>query len=86
LPIVKNNLDTAMDRMPVDYGWDNFNYHTELLSRKVSYVVLLPQKSNVPDKTENDVYDKFRLDPLFSLVFINEEVAIYKVNGNLNQG
>jgi hypothetical protein len=29
------------------------------------------------------VNDKFRKDPLFSLVFINEEVAIFKVHGNL---
>lgn len=80
LPIVKNNLNTAMDRMPTDYEWDNFDYHAELLSRNVSYIVLLPQKNDVLYKTVNDVYDKFRLDPLFSLVFINEEVAIYRVN------
>ncbi|XHH08613.1 MAG: hypothetical protein ACFCUE_13750 [Candidatus Bathyarchaeia archaeon] len=46
---------------------------------QISYK-LLPQKSDVPDKTEFDVYAKFRLDILFSFVFINEEVAIYREN------
>jgi hypothetical protein len=46
---------------------------------QISYK-LLPQKSDVSDKTEFDVYAKFRLDPLFSLVFINEEVATYSEN------
>ena len=32
-----------------------------------------------------EMYQKFLKDPSFSLVFINTEVAIFKVNGNLNQ-
>lgn len=68
------------DITPQAASFTVFDYKQELKTRNVSYVVLLPQKSDVPDKTENDVYQKFQLDPLFSLVFINEEVAIYKVN------
>jgi hypothetical protein len=66
--------------MPTDYGWSNFDYQAELHSRQVSYVVLSISDDSNPDKTERDVDAKFRLDPLFSLVFINEEVAIYRVN------
>jgi hypothetical protein len=63
-----------------------FDYQEELINRKVSYVVLAIDANPIPEKTEIEVNDKFRNDPLFSLVFINEEVAIYKVNWNLNQG
>lgn len=80
LPIVKDNLNTALNRMPTDMGWSNFDYRAELISRQVSYVVLSISDDPNPDKTELDVDAKFRLDPLFSLVFINEEVAIYRVN------
>jgi hypothetical protein len=72
------NLNT--DLTPKAASFTIFDYKQELKTRVISYIVLLPQKSDVPDKTENDVYAKFQLDPLFSLVFINEEVAIYKVN------
>jgi len=80
LPILKDNLSTALNPMPIDMGWSNFDYRAELLSRQVSYVVLSISDDPNPDKTERDVDAKFRYDPLFSLVFINEEVAIYKVN------
>jgi hypothetical protein len=84
LPIVSNNLNSAMDRMSKDYGWNNFDYRAELLSRNVSYIVLSIKPDDNPDKTEIDVFSKFLNDPLFSPVFINEEVAIFKVNGNLH--
>ena len=32
-----------------------------------------------------EMQPKFVRDPTFSLVFINNEVAIFKVKGNLNQ-
>jgi hypothetical protein len=53
-----------------------FNYRLELQNREVSYVVC----------RDIGVEPKFREDPLFSLVFINKEVAIFKVNGYLSQG
>jgi fumarate reductase subunit C len=52
------------------YELSVFNYHLELQSREVAYVICRDQV----------VDPKFRCDPEFSLVFINEEVAIYKVN------
>jgi hypothetical protein len=58
-----------------------FDYREELTLHKATYVVLAIDDNPIPEKTEIEVYEKFSNDPLFSLVFINEEVAIYKVNG-----
>lgn len=58
-----------------------FDYREELALHKATYVVLAIDDNPIPEKTEIGVYEKFSNDPLFSLVFINEEVAIYKVNG-----
>ncbi len=51
-----------------------FDYQKELVARTVSYVIVFNNPEQLP---------RFVDDPLFSLVFINEEVAIFKVNGNL---
>jgi hypothetical protein len=48
-----------------------FDYCLELQNRMVSYVI----------SRDPAVESKFFCDPEFSLVFINKEVAIYKVNG-----
>ena len=72
---IANNLASPL--RPVEHPGDEtyelsvFNYRLELQSRQVSYVIC----------RDPQVDPKFRLDPFFSLVFINEEVAIYKVNG-----
>ena len=58
-----------------------FDYQQELTEHKANYIVLAIDDNPIPEKTEIEVYEKFSNDPLFSLVFINEEVAIYKVNG-----
>jgi hypothetical protein len=81
LKYVSDNVNTALATQPGDYGWNNFDYRNQIIDRHVSYVVLAIGKNSVPEKTEDAVDAKFRNDPLFSLVFINEEVAIYKVNG-----
>jgi hypothetical protein len=52
-----------------------FNYRLEMQSYNVSYIAC----------RNLEMYPKFLMDPSFSLVFINSEVAIFKVNGNLNQ-
>ena len=52
-----------------------FNYRLEMQSYNVSYIAC----------RNLEMYPKFLRDPSFSLVFINSEVAIFKVNGNLNQ-
>jgi hypothetical protein len=52
-----------------------FNYQLEIQNYNVSYIAC----RNV------EMYPKFLMDPLFSLVFNNSEVAIFNVNWNLNQ-
>jgi hypothetical protein len=57
-------------------NWEQvFNYRLELQSYNVAYIAC----RNV------EMYDKFEKDPLFSRVFNNSEVEIFKVNWNLNQ-
>jgi hypothetical protein len=71
------------DLTPEAASFSIFDYTEELKTRSVSYVVLSISQDSNPDKTELDVTGKFHYDPLFNLVFINQEVAIFKVNGNL---
>jgi hypothetical protein len=73
-PIITSNLEqnqkpTAQEFVQV------FNYQTEMQNYNVSYIAC-----RAPE-----MYEKFSKDPLFSLVFINSEVAIFKVKGNLSQ-
>jgi len=54
--------------------WEQvFNYKTEMQAYKVSYIAC----------RNPEMFPKFLKDPLFSLVFINSEVAIFKFNGDL---
>jgi hypothetical protein len=48
-----------------------FDYKKELAARQVGYVIVFKNPGMQP---------KFTLDPQYSLVFINEEAAIYRVN------
>ena len=52
-----------------------FDYQKALTAWNISYVAL----------RDFEQLPKFVKDPAYSLVFINAEVAIFKVNGNLNQ-
>ena len=73
-PVIAANLKSNQIPLPMDFKeW--FDYRFELQRNNVSYVACR--------NSELDV--KFRGDPSFSLVFINSEVAIFKVTGNLNQ-
>ena len=73
-PVIASNLKSNQIPLPTDFKeW--FDYRFELQRNNVSYIACR--------NAELDV--KFRGDPSFSLVFINSEVAIFKVNGNLNQ-
>jgi len=73
-PVIASNLKSNQISLPTDFKeW--FDYRFELQRNNVSYIACR--------NAELDV--KFRGDPSFSLVFINSEVAIFKVNGNLNQ-
>ena len=84
--IMTTNLNTALEPISGNVQLETFDYRAELQTRNISYIVLLQKAKNAVDKPEIEVDPKFRYDPLFSRVFNNEEVAIYKVNGNLNQG
>ena len=73
-PVIASNLKSIQIPLPIDFKeW--FDYRFELQRNNVSYIACR--------NAELDM--KFRGDPSFSLVFINSEVAIFKVNGNLNQ-
>ena len=52
-----------------------FNYRSETQSRNVSYIAC----------RDPEIEPKFIRDPSYNLVFINSEVAIFKVKWNLNQ-
>ncbi len=57
--------------------WEQiFNYQVEMQNYEVSYIAC----------RNPEMFPKFLKDPLFNLVFINNEVAIFKVNNNLNIG
>ncbi len=71
--IITSNLDPNQTS---DYtiGWEQiFNYKTEMQAYGVSYIAC----------RNPEMFPKFLKDPSFNLVFINSEVAIFKVNGDL---
>jgi hypothetical protein len=75
--LVKENTQTYLAELsqvppPInDKDFIVFNYQKSLTTWNVSYIAC-----RVPE-----MYPKFLLDPAFSLVFINSEVAIFKVKG-----
>jgi hypothetical protein len=72
--IMIDNLNLA--RTPVDVSFEQvFDYRLEMQSYNVSYITC----------RYSEIEAKFTKDPSFSLVFINNEVAIFKVKGNLSQ-
>ena len=72
-PILVSNLNNALKPIKDSVQLEVFNYSFEVETRSVAYVAC----------RDIEVNTKFSKDPLFSLVFINEEVAIFKVHGNL---
>jgi hypothetical protein len=73
-PIIAANLNATQTPVDVDFK-QCFDYRVSMQTYNVSYVVC-----RVPE-----MQPKFSRDPTFSLVFINTEVAIFKVKGNLGQ-
>jgi hypothetical protein len=72
--IMTANLNSTQN--PVDSTFEQtFDYRAEMQNYSVSYITC----------RDPEIEAKFIRDPAFSLVFINSEVAIFKVNGNLNQ-
>jgi len=72
-PILVANLANALEPIQDTVQLEVFDYSVELKARSVAFIAC----------RDAEVNQKFRKDPLFSLVFINEEVAIFKVHGNL---
>jgi hypothetical protein len=70
--LLTNNTKTYMQTTP-NLTLDVFNYQQALSGQNVSYVAVRDIES-VP---------RFAKDPQFSLVFINNEVAIFQVRNNL---
>jgi hypothetical protein len=69
-PVIAANLNSPQTIANVDFKeW--FDYRFEMQRNNVSYIV-----SRNPE-----IESKFLKDPAFSLVFINSEVAIFKVKG-----
>jgi hypothetical protein len=66
--ILAGNLNTAKDRV-ADLPLDVFDYRKALREWNVSYVAC----------RDSEVLPKFSGDPAFSLVFINDEVAVFMV-------
>jgi hypothetical protein len=72
--IMTANLNSTPTPVDLLIG-DPFDYRAGLKNYSVSYIAC----------RDSEIIPKFALDPLFSLVFINNEVAIFKVKGNFNQ-
>ncbi len=73
IPIMTENLKTALKPIEQASHLEVFDYRSEIQARSISYIA----------RRDSEIDPKFRNDPLFSLVFINDKVAIYKVDGNL---
>lgn len=73
-PIITANLNSipTPDDKPLA---EPFNYQAELKINNISYVAV----------RDSEMIMKFAKDPTFSLVFINNEVSIFKVRASINQ-
>jgi hypothetical protein len=65
--IVSENL--VSPRRDLDYNFTAFDYRSEMVNKAVSYVAV----------RDSELIPKFANDPAFSLVFINDYVAIFAV-------
>jgi hypothetical protein len=72
--IITDNLNSFQSRVS-DVPLDVFDYHKALNDWNISYIAL----------RETDLIPKFADDPAFSLVFINDDVAIFIVKRSVNQ-
>ena len=73
--VMADNLASYRDRV-ADLPFDVFDYRKAVRDWDVSYVAV----------RDSEVILKFAGDPAFSLVFINDEVAVFKVKRSFNWG
>jgi len=71
--ILSANLNTSQE--PVDLPLDVFDYKKAVKDWSMSYIAC----------RDSALLPKFANDPLFSLVFINDEIAIFMVKRSFNQ-
>jgi hypothetical protein len=74
-PVIASNLNQPQQPANQAKSLTVFDYHLALQQLGVSYIANRVSEMN----------PKFASDPQFSLVFINNEVAIFKVRGNFTQ-
>ncbi|MCJ7560915.1 hypothetical protein MUO79_09930, partial [Candidatus Bathyarchaeota archaeon] len=72
--LLANDTIAYMNRT-ADLPPDVFNYQTAIRDKEISYIAC----------RDSDVIPKFANDPAFSLVFINDDVAIFMVKRSFNQ-
>jgi hypothetical protein len=72
--IITNNLNSYQEQMPDSPSLDVFNYQKAVNNWNISYIAC----------RDSEIIPKFTKDPTFSLVFINDEVAIFHVESNFN--
>lgn len=72
--VLTGKVQTAQ-QPTTDLPMFTFDYRAEMQAYNISYIAL----------RSSELYPKFAKDPAFELVFINDEVAIFKVKGNLDQ-
>lgn len=68
---LKDGEPVAIESLPLEV----FDYQKAIKDNEISYIVC----------RDFDVIPKFGNDPVFSLVFINDEVAIFMVKRSFNQ-
>jgi hypothetical protein len=75
--ILADNLNSYLNRVEntTDLSLDVFDYQKAIKDKEISYIAC----------RDSDVIPKFANDPVFSLVFINDEVAIFMVKRSFNQ-
>jgi hypothetical protein len=73
IPIIAANLNYTQNPVDADFK-ESFDYRAAMQTNNVSYVVC----------RNTEMQPKFLQDPAFNLVFINSEIAIFKVKGNIN--
>jgi hypothetical protein len=72
--IITNNLNSYQEQIPNSPSLDVFNYQKAVNNWNISYIAC----------RDSEIIPKFAKDSAFSLVFINDEVAIFHVESSFN--
>jgi hypothetical protein len=72
--VITDNLNSSQEKV-ADFPLDIFDYQKAIKDKEISYIAC----------RNSDLIPKFANDPVFSLVFINDDVAIFMVKRSFNQ-